>query len=120
MTFFLRTTDRILTTLMVLYFIYYSLMGLAFGSGIIAIVTLLGQILIVVSLLVKKRTHFISTRLVGLAFTMSLVHYDIVNGFIKITFDVLVYTPVMIFILYVIWSTVMIFRTSIHIKDGTR
>jgi hypothetical protein len=112
MTFYLRTTDRILSTLFVFYFIYYCLMGLAFGSGTIVLFTLLGLILMVISLFVKKRSHFISTRLAGLALTSSLVYYDITHGFIQITLDILVYTPVTVFLLFAIWSAVLILRAS--------
>lgn len=104
--------DKILSALLVLYFIYYCIMGLAFGSGTMVVITISGLILIVVSLFFEKGSYFLLTRLIGLVLTFGLIYDDISNGFLQINVGILLYTPVMIFLLFTVWSAVMIFRKS--------
>lgn len=107
-----KRADIVITSLFLLIFGFYTLLGFAFaGMGgenhtpyILA--TVVGLILLVASLIVRSIQRLIWTRILGLVLVASLLYFDIKSLYRFETFwsdflSLLTYFPTLVFISYV-------------------
>jgi hypothetical protein len=115
-----KAVDSGLTTLFLLYFLYYVIMGIGFGglSGdnyyiFYIFLTIVGLIFVLNSVVTKSKKVFFWTRLIGLLLVPALIYFDLKNSY---TFynswenikDIFTYLPAIIFAIYTLYSLVRI------------
>lgn len=110
-----KSIDITITTLFLIYWGYYALMGMVFGgttkenSLLYVAITIIGLILIWISSLVKSVKNIAWIRFVGLILIHSLLYFDIkVSGGFEEPWELieylsLGYLPVIVFVIFSIY-----------------
>jgi hypothetical protein len=115
-----RKADLIITIFFLLYYTYYTSLGFVFGGMSrenyypYLVLTAIGLLLIVASLLFKTIPIFSGTRITGIILIIALLYFDIKGSFIfKTKWDVikttLTYFPVIVFLIFLVLSLIRIF-----------
>jgi hypothetical protein len=115
-----RKADLVISICFLLYYCYYTLMGFVFGGMSrenyypYLFLTIVGLVLIGISLFVKAASFFSVMRIIGIVFVTALLYFDIKGSFIfetkgDIIKTIFTYFPSIVFLIFSIFSLIRIF-----------
>jgi hypothetical protein len=123
-----KRADIVITSLFLLVFGFYTLLGFAFGGmggenhSPYILATTVGLMFLIGSLTVRSVNGLIWTRILGLILVPSLIYFDVrsrytFEAFWSDFFSILTYFPTLVFISYVT-SSIMRIRSVTQLNSG--